>query len=262
MRVFGDAPRIRAPRTGLRRIFSGSCRSGFCYRLFKGRQLLNAHRNLFQCHTRTFDSADEPRDAPAAVTIMANDRSSPIRFAELVEDNFHFLQAHGFKCVQSEPTFVRFESGRICVNVYHGRRSFEIGLEIGPLGAGSSEISYSMSEIIRLVEPSKADGYRNYAAQTPEDIGEGVHRLAISLRRYVDAKVLDDPGLVERLTNNRTAWAHNYAKEVNLTQARGKLDAAWHVKDYAKVVEVLEPFRAYLTPTELMKLEYAKTVLS
>ncbi len=46
--------------------------------------------------------------------------------------------------------------------------------------------------------------------------------------------------------------------QVDLGHAREKLDAAWHAKDYAKVVELLDPLHADLTPVELKKLEYAE----
>jgi hypothetical protein len=45
---------------------------------------------------------------------------------------------------------------------------------------------------------------------------------------------------------------------VNLTQVRRQLEIAWHAKDYPKVVTLLHPLRATLTPTELQKLEYAE----
>ena len=184
-----------------------------------------------------------------------------LNFAEAVEENFGFLSAHGFKRVQSEPTFVRFESKRVYVNVYHGRKSPELGLEIGPLAARPEETPYSMSEIIRLVEADKADEYRDYATHDADGVQEGVRRLATLFRRYVDAGVLDGAGLFDRLEKQRETWKRDFALEVNLGQARRKLESAWHAKDYAKVVELLEPFRADLASTELKKLEYAKKEL-
>lgn len=181
-----------------------------------------------------------------------------LRFAEAVEEQFGFLQEHGFRRVQSEPSFVRFESRHAYVNIYHGRQSFEIGLEVGSFIVGEEETSYSMSEIIRLVEPSKADGYRNYAARSLNDVTEGVRALALLFRRYFEAGVLDDSDLIERLRKDRETWSWKYAKEVNLTHARQNLDIAWRAKDYAKVVELLRPLRDALTPTELHKLEYAE----
>lgn len=189
---------------------------------------------------------------------MTTSDRQELRFAEVAEEKFGFLQEHGFKRVQSEPSFVRFESRPAYVNVYHGRQSFEVGLEIGSLAAGADETSYSMSEIIRLVEPGEADGYRNYAAHSPEGVAEGVQRLAMLFRRYVNAGVLDDAVLFERLRKGREMWSREYATEVNLTHTRQKLEVAWHAKDYAKVVELLRPLRDALTPTELHKLEYAE----
>src|SRR5215471_1441934 len=46
---------------------------------------------------------------------------------------FSFLNSYGFKTVQEQTTFVRFESATVFVNVYHGRASFELGVEIGRL---------------------------------------------------------------------------------------------------------------------------------
>lgn len=183
------------------------------------------------------------------------DRRS-LHFAEAVKAKFGFLTANGFKRVKSEPTFVRFESGGIYVNVYHGRMSFELGLEIGQMESLDEE-PYSMSEIIRFTEPDKSDRYRDYATRDVSGVEEGVQRLAALFRRYVDAGLFDDGQLFTRLRKQREIYIGKFALEVNLTQARRKLDSAWQAKDYAKVVELLNPWRDALTPTELHKLEYA-----
>ncbi len=195
-------------------------------------------------------------DAAQRLTMTTLDRQT-LHFAEAVEGNFRFLSAHGFKRTEHEPTFVRFESGGVHVNVYHGRKSFELGLEIGP-SAHRDESPYSMSEIIRLIEPGKADEYRNYAARDADGVRDGVRQLAAIFRRYVDAGVLDDANLLARLERQRQTWKNDFARDVNLTQARRRLDGAWHAKNYAEVVALLEPLRDALTPTELHKLEYAK----
>ena len=192
------------------------------------------------------------------MTIMSTNDRRDLRFAEVAEVKFNLLQEHGFKRMQSEPTLVRFESRRAYVNVYHGRQSFEVGLEIGSLVAGADETSYSMSEIIRLVDAGEADGYRNYVAHSPERVAEGVQRLAMLFSRYVNAGALGDTVLFERLREGRELWSREYATDVNLTHARQKLGVLWHAKDYPKVVELLSPLRDALTPTEVHKLEYAE----
>lgn len=182
-----------------------------------------------------------------------------LHFAETVGEEFGFLAASGFELVQSQPTFVRFESRRAYVNVYHGRRSFELGLEIGPLQTTRLEESpFSMSEIVRLAEPEDSGGYRNFATRTVEGVNEGVRRLASLLRGYVESGLLRDPGVFARLGRQRAAWSEELARSVDLAQLRRELDPAWHAKDYSRVVELLEPLRAALTPSELKTLAFAK----
>jgi hypothetical protein len=56
---------------------------------------------------------------------------SRLGFAEAVLANFEFLRSYELRRVENDSTFVRFESEAVFVNVYHGRASFEIGVEVG-----------------------------------------------------------------------------------------------------------------------------------
>jgi hypothetical protein len=178
---------------------------------------------------------------------------SVLRFAEEVEDSFSFLKPLGFRRARSEPTFVRFESPQASINVYHGRRSFEIGLEIE-----SPTDAYSFSEILRLVDREQGEKYRNYATHTTQGVVEGVGKLAERFQRCIAAGILNDKQLFSRLKLQRQELATNYALETQLQQARRKAEVAWRNKDYASVVEAFKPLRAALTATEVGKLEFAE----
>jgi hypothetical protein len=191
------------------------------------------------------------------MTMPLGDRRA-LRFAEVVREEFAFLQSHGFKCVRSDATLVRFKSQHVRLGVYHGRRSFEIGLDIRSSSGSLGEPNYSMAAVIRMVDPSKADQYRDFAARSAEEVVEGVRRLSALLRAYAEAGILDDPGLFERLRKDRESWVRDYAQKVNLTQKRRELEEAWRAKDYVRVVTLLRPLRDALTPSELKKLEYAE----
>jgi len=52
-------------------------------------------------------------------------------FQDSVLSSFDFLSTYGLRPVEESATFVRYESSSVFVNVYHGRASFEIGVEIG-----------------------------------------------------------------------------------------------------------------------------------
>jgi len=190
---------------------------------------------------------------------MATERvtdRSVLRFAEEVKGRFSFLETLGLHCVRSEASFVRFESPRISINVYHGRRSFEIGLEVE--STLSPTDSYSFSEILRLVDREQGEQYRNYATHTAQGVAEGVGKLAEIFQRCVAVGILNDEQLFSRLKLQREELARKYALETQLVQARRKSEAAWHRKDYATVVRVLKPLRAALSATEIGKLEFAE----
>ena len=86
---------------------------------------------------RTLDATRSLSMATERVT----DRSL-LRFAEEVKDRFSFLGALCFYCVRAEATFVRFESPRVSINVFHGRHSFEIDLEIEPAQSSVDACSF------------------------------------------------------------------------------------------------------------------------
>ncbi|MBI3867401.1 MAG: hypothetical protein HY299_02635 [Verrucomicrobia bacterium] len=188
---------------------------------------------------------------------MATERitdRSLYRFAEEVKTQFSFLETSGFRCVRSEATFVRFESPTAGVNVYHGRQSFEIGLEIE--SASSPTDNYSLSEVLRLVDRKRGERYRNYATHTMQGVAEGVRKLAELFQHCIG--ILNDKELFLHLRLQRKELAKDYALETQLEQARRKAEAAWRTKDYAAVVEALKPSRAALTETEVAKLEFAE----
>lgn len=181
---------------------------------------------------------------------------SLLRFPEEVKRQFAFLEALGFRCVRAEPTLVRYESPAIGINIHQGRKSYEIGLEIEPMQMPTE--SYPFSAILRLVDAKRGESYRNYAAQTVEGVAEGVRQLAGLLHECTDAGILKDQQLFPRLKLQRGEWSRNYALEVELRQARNKLESAWAKKDFQKVVQILSPLEEHLHPAELKKLEYAK----
>jgi hypothetical protein len=68
-------------------------------------------------------------------------------FKDAVLSNFEFLHTYGLKPVEEDVTFVRYESDAAFVNVYHGRGSFEIGVEIGRLDRAEK---YGLDYIVLL----------------------------------------------------------------------------------------------------------------
>lgn len=183
------------------------------------------------------------------------DRSA-LRFPEEVKSRFLFLESRDFALVRSEATIVRYESPLFGINIFFGRRSYEIGLEIASVLRPNE--AYSISELLQLFDPSKGASYRNYATHSKEGVAEGVHQLADRLRQCIAAGMFDDKELFSRLQSQRSYLKRKYWLERDLEQARIDSESAWVKKDYEKVVEILSSLQEHLTPSELKKLEYAR----
>lgn len=183
-------------------------------------------------------------------------------FPEEVRASCGFLRGHGYECVSSDPYVVRFESTRSYVLLRHGIHSFELGLEFGSCDSNQPEAKpYSMSELVRLLEPTVADTYRDFTADSTERVALGVQELALRFRRYVESGALDSKDVFERLLENREKWSRECAQVVGLMQSRRKLQGAWHAKRYSDVVALLLPFEDALSPSEREELAYAQRQL-
>jgi hypothetical protein len=182
-----------------------------------------------------------------------NDRSR-LRFADQVKTHFRFLNDHGFRLVSTSETLLRYESPVLAINIYHGRQSFEIDLE---LEFPKARATYSFSELLFLFNRD-AERPRKFASSTPEGTAEGVRTLAALFKACVLADLLGDPRLPDRLEAQCQRRSREYDMAVQLEQVRAKLDRAWKRKDLTKVVNLLDPFEAHLSRTEREKLEYAR----
>lgn len=179
---------------------------------------------------------------------------SPLRFAEQVKRHFVFLEVRGFRCVLSETTLVRYESSRLAINIYHGRQSYEINLEIE---RPRITHAYTFGDILRLV----GDGgmpYQVYATNTSKGVAQGVSQLAKRFRTCIDTGILDESDLFKRLKLKQDEWLRNYALDIQLEHARTQSSDAWTKKDFVQVVKILSPLQEHLAPRETRRLQYAK----
>ena len=92
-------------------------------------------------------------------------------FLEAATSEFMFLvEEFAFSCVKRDVTFVRYESKNVFVNIYHGRSSFELNVEIGErsLSENTRERSFAIGDILYVTKPEVAERYYPYQVTTPE----------------------------------------------------------------------------------------------
>jgi len=178
---------------------------------------------------------------------------SRLGFVDMVRKKFAFLSLCGFSEIEALPTIVRYRRGNLELDVYYGRQSYEVGVQVG-----RADEKFSMSELIRLADPSGAEKYRNPAATNSAALLGVVEQLAELFRRYGERALRDDPGFLADLRRQRESWAKAYALDVLVEQTRPKAEAAFREGRYREAAELYEKIADRLSPTERAKLIAAR----
>ncbi len=191
------------------------------------------------------------------MVLRGNNESPPGRerlgFVAAVREHFAFLLDFGFSEVEALPTIVRYRKGGLDLNVYHGRMSCEVGMQIG-----HEDEQFSIAELICTVDPVAAEELRAWTATTSGALATGVEKVAGLFRRYGQCALRDDPEFFEKLRSNRKSWGETYALEVLASQTRPKAEAAFREGRYREAAELYEKIAPALTPVEQKKLALAR----
>lgn len=194
---------------------------------------------------------------------MLNKEPGPERaqlgFKDAVLANFKFLSDLGLRPVDEKVTLVRYESAGVFVNVYHGRASFELGVEIGRLK--ESEGRLSIFDVVRWAGAEKAEGLGQHVmfqVSSREGVQEFVPKLAALVEKYAIPFLQGNKDLYRAALESRAKRYADEVKEGNLRVVRSRADVAWQAKDYAQVVELYGPIREDLNEVEVKKLAYAE----
>jgi hypothetical protein len=181
-------------------------------------------------------------------------------FADAVLSAFAFLiKDFSFRCVKRDVTFVRFESDTVFVNVYHGRASYELNVEIGEsvIGKQLPESPFTIGEILHTVIPTEALNYHPYQVTTRESVQKFVHELARLVKEYATPALLGDHEFFQRVSKVQAQRSDNYLRGLHLNRTRTEVETAWRQRNYTRVIELYDSIKDDLTPTEAKKLEYA-----
>jgi hypothetical protein len=180
-------------------------------------------------------------------------------FKDSVLASFTFLDDLGFRPVQEKVTFVRYESPTVFVNIYHGRASFELGVEIGSLSEPCESVT--LYDIVSWAGALDVEGFGQHVmfqVSSQEGVQKFVPRLASLVQRYGAPFLQGDYTAFTKVLEARSSAAADYEKQVRLQDLRRRAEAAWDVKDFATVVDLYGSMRPDMTAVEVKRLDYAE----
>jgi hypothetical protein len=159
---------------------------------------------------------------------------------EAVVPAFGFLRDYGFERVVAQPTFVRFESPAGFVNVFHGRASYELGVEVGRwlnLHGSPVEDRFSLRDVIELTGNAEEAGLRPLATTDRETLGRFVRILAEWTQTYARPALAGDEEFFNEISAREDERWRERQTEDRAKELRAEADDAWRRKDYSAVVQ-------------------------
>ncbi|MDG2332927.1 MAG: hypothetical protein P8Q97_01765 [Myxococcota bacterium] len=171
---------------------------------------------------------------------------------------FGFLEKdYGFTCAEDDCNRVRFDSGRVFVQVvYDATRSFEVTVEMGQPDCEGPP--YNFAEFLRAF--AVADHLELSAVQAADVVvaRKFVERFAEVLQRHGTAVMRGDEEGFRKLQAQRNSDCNAYERERRLERGTSVAERAWNDGDYGGVVAALTPVEGDLSAAQRKKLELAR----
>jgi hypothetical protein len=141
-------------------------------------------------------------------TTQPGDDRRRLGFAATVSEEFCFLRSLGFELVELSDTFARYESDRRCVRVFHGRSSYELGVEIGrwiDAGGISREQVFPLRDVIALRTDPGLVGYGGTTATSAKSVRRFVAQLSRWTREFAVPLLTNGDDAFEALSARNAA---------------------------------------------------------
>lgn len=189
-------------------------------------------------------------------------------FVEATRSGFGFLLDAGYEEVCAEPTYLRFERDGAFVDVFHGRPSYELGVEFGRQVHLDDEIveqKFHIRDVPSLLVPEVS--FTAYTATSPDQVARFLEELARWTKLAVERFERGGVGMFDRLSEEVERQSDEYLDAVRAGRLRAHADDAWHRRDFASVITAYEEIDSelgtvQLRDSEIKRLSYAREHLA
>lgn len=178
------------------------------------------------------------------------DRST-LKFNIYVKQYFGFLlKEFGFVIEKEETTLVVFKRDKMIISIYHGRQSYEIGMEVTFAGGNMA----TLFEILNIIAPDDSKKVIKQASNIKAvemSLAEISSIFEVKCRKLLEKKI-DENELAKEIAVNRK----KYTLEYQYGALKDKAEVAWRNKEYSKVKEIYLSIYEHLDENEKRRLKY------
>lgn len=198
---------------------------------------------------------DETADPNAPWRVL---RVGHEEFAEAVLKAFSYLlDDFGLQVVASRRYSVTFENSVVQVGIaWDKTRSYEFCVLVSNLKGSRSD--FSLDEIVTCRGESHSGRNRTFMAYRDSDVFWCIEKMSELLREHASDLLRGSPEGFSEIQHRSIEHSAAWQREERHRISRANADAAWGAKDYVAVVKAYELIEGVLSPSETMKLRYAR----
>jgi hypothetical protein len=186
--------------------------------------------------------------------VNVDDTHGRLRFAALAREAFSFLSEIGFEVVRAEPTLVRWEGHDVFVTCYHGRASYQVGLELGRL---DREERFSLHEVLTAVAPQEVKKAR-YQAVEPAVLARCLNDIADTVRTHAAGLLAGERSAFESLQAATSAARRSATLWAQFGAVIDEADLAWQGGDRGRAADLYESAAPALDNARRRRVNYVR----
>jgi hypothetical protein len=130
-----------------------------------------------------------------------------------------WLEPHGFKCTEANDLCVRFESGKVFIEMIHGVRDYEVYISFGRL---AKEEEFSFQLFLCKFNPALEKSLGDRMVDTPETVAATVKALADAFQSEGHGIFRGDDELFDLMKG--VFWWHFHPKALKASDEQSNSD--------------------------------------
>jgi hypothetical protein len=191
--------------------------------------------------------------------VVSANEAVNMRFPDIAQRAFSFLEDAGFHLVQREPARLRYETDRAVVTIEWDARSGEMNvfIESQPRKDEPRDV-FSLSDLLAMEDVDVPERKMPFQVTDEDRIGPFLEKLAEDTRIHAQSAITGDRMFFHRLKAFRNAQSQGYMRDLTLRHVRSEAEKAWQERALDKVTALYTSIEEELTASEKAKLDYAR----
>jgi hypothetical protein len=192
---------------------------------------------------------------------MQNDRRMKLGFTREIEKQFNFLVIQfNFVIVHSDDYYIKYESPKSYVEIYHDRISYEVSIVFGINKKGTANSRVSITDILESKHVNIANGL--FQASSESSLKKVIDELACLVKNYSKEFLLGDMKAFNSVQSHISNNTNILNKRNMLSVIENQAKSAWENGEYENVIALYSEIVEDLNEIQKRKLSYAKSKIA